>query len=185
MHQPSKPQNTQIHHARCGLDEVSVEQRFLQISSGISMFKLRFAPECKVASCLGNRSVPKIEWDHSFLKAPNNLEKWISLDSNLFNVKLNAVKCCALGIKDVQVKHPSTPLVPFSEMCSLKRDFYEKCSLKIPLASDYRPSVFNLYLNPTLAFLHRGGLTFCKGVEKGCRNLLERSTFTEPKQHKK
>lgn len=61
MHQPSKPQNTQIHHARCGLDEVSVEQRFLQISSGISMFKLHFAPECKVASCLGNRSVPKIE----------------------------------------------------------------------------------------------------------------------------
>ena len=39
-------------------------------------------------------------------------------------MKLNVVKCCALGIKDVQVKHPSTPLVPFSEMCSLKRDFY-------------------------------------------------------------
>lgn len=61
MHQPSKLQNTQIHHA-CGLDdEASVEQRFLQISSGISVFKLRFALECKVAHCLGNRLVPKIE----------------------------------------------------------------------------------------------------------------------------
>lgn len=98
----------------------------------------------------------------------------------------SAVKCCALGIKDVQVKHPSiplVPLVPFSEMCSLKRDFYEKYILKIPWASVYRLWIqfSNLYLNPTLAFLPRGGLTFCKEVEKGCKNLLVRTAFTEPK----
>lgn len=101
---------------------------------------------------------------------------------NLHNVKLNSIKCCVLGMKDVQAKHPSKPWVPFSERCSLWQEISMKSAffkLLWPLNID--PPSFNLYLTPTDLSALRGIILLKRKGEWTEAFVWMTATCTEPK----